>query len=100
MSRVPLDLFWEVTAADGTRYKWDANQPAGHRLRNARFGTKIGEGFSDGGGSLARRIDLDYPDLQLGYTVTATGADGHVAYEGRIAAMPRDVGDTHSIGVT
>jgi hypothetical protein len=100
MGRIPLDLVWEIEAPDGVRHRWDANQPAGSRLRNARFGSKLGEGFSDGGGSLARRIDLDYPDLNLGQRVTATGADGTIAYEGYVAAMPRDLSDTHSIGVT
>lgn len=100
MTRTPLDLYLEVQTADGTRYKWDANQPAGSRLQNFSFGTKLGEGFSDGGGQLPRRIDLDYADLQLVQSVTAVGADGSVAYEGRLAAMPRELGDSHSIGVT
>jgi hypothetical protein len=99
-ARLPLDLFAEVTTHDGTRYRWDANQAPGSRLRNFSFRTKIGEGFADANGQLARRIDLDYPDLGLINTVTLTGADGSVAYEGRLAAMPRDLSDTHSIGVT
>jgi hypothetical protein len=97
---LPLDLFAEVTTASGTRYKWDANQPPGSRLQNLSFRTKIGEGFSDASGQLARRIDQDYPDLNLVDTVTFTGADGSVAYEGRVSSMPRDLGDRHSIGVT
>jgi hypothetical protein len=99
-TRLPLGLYAEVTTADGTRYRWDANQAPGSRLRNFSFRTKIGEGFADANGQLARRIDLDYPDLGLINTVTLTGADGSVAYEGRLSAMPRDLGDTHSIGVT
>jgi hypothetical protein len=98
-SRIPLDLYAEVTTANGTRYKWDANQAPGSRLQNLSFRTKIGEGFSDASGQLARRIDADYPDLNLVDTVTFTGADGSVAYEGRMSAMPRDLGDTHSISV-
>jgi hypothetical protein len=99
-ARLPLDLFAEVTTHDGTRYRWDANQAPGSRLRNFSFRTKVGEGFADANGQLARRIDLDYPDLGLINTVTLTGADGSVAYEGRLAAMPRDLSDSHSIGVT
>jgi hypothetical protein len=99
-SRLPLDLFGEVTAPNGTRYKWDANQAATSRLQNGRFATKIGEGFSDGSGQLPRRIDQDYPDLGLINSVVFTGADGSIAYEGRLSALPRQLTDTHSIGVT
>lgn len=98
--RLPLDLYAEVTTSSGARFKWDANQAPGSRLRNFSFRTKIGEGFSDAGGQLARRIDQDYPDLNLVDTITVVGADGSVAYEGRLAAQPRDLSDTHSIGVT
>jgi hypothetical protein len=97
---LPLELFGEVTTADGTRYRWDANQPPGSRLRNLSFSTKIGEGFSSAQGQLARRIDLDYPDLNLVDTVTFRGADGSVAWEGRMSAMPHSLGDTHGISVT
>jgi hypothetical protein len=99
-TRLPLDLYAEITTADGSRYRWDANQAPGSRLRNFSFRTKIGEGFSDASGQLARRIDLDYPDLGLVNTITVVGADGSVAYEGRLEAQPRDLSDTHSIGVT
>jgi hypothetical protein len=99
-SRLPLDLFAEIETADGTRYRWDANQAPGSRLRNFSFRTKIGDGFADANGQLARRIELDYPDLGLVNTITLTGADGSVAYEGRLSAMPRELSDTHSIGVT
>jgi hypothetical protein len=97
---LPLDLFAEVTTADGTRYKWDANQAPGSRPVNLSFRSKIGEGFSDASLQLPRRIDLDYPDLNLGDTVTIVGADGGIVYEGYVAAMPRELSDRHVIGVT
>jgi hypothetical protein len=97
---IPLDLYAEITTADNTRYRWDANQAPGSRPRNLSFRSKIGEGFSDASLQLARRIDLDYPDLNLGDTVTLSAADGTVVYEGRVEAMPRDLSDSHSIGVT
>lgn len=100
MSRLPLDLYGEVTTASGARYRWDANQPVASRPQNLRFSTKLGEGFSGASLQLSRRIDDDYPDLNLVDDVTFTGADGSVAYEGRNSAMPRDLGDRHSIGVT
>lgn len=100
MSRLPLDLFAEVTDATGTSYRWDANQDPGSRIQSFSFRTKIGEGFSDANGSLSRRIDQDYPDLRLVSDVRVVGADGSVAYEGRLSAQPRELGDSHSIGVT
>lgn len=97
---IPLDLYGEVTTADGARFKWDANQPPDSRPLNLSFRTKIGEGNSDASLQLSRRIDGDYRDLGLVNDVTFTGADGSIAYQGRIAAMPRDLADRHSVGVT
>jgi len=100
MTLLPLDLSFEIAAADGTRYRWGTNQLPGDRPTDFNFRTKIGEGFSDGSLSLSRRIDLDYPDLELINNVVAVGADGSVAYEGRLSAMPRELDDSHSINVT
>jgi hypothetical protein len=97
---IPLDLYGEIITASGARYRWDANQSADRRPRNLSFRTKIGEGFSDASLQFARRIDQDYPDLNLVDNAVFTGADGSIAYEGRNSAMPRDLGDTHSISVT
>lgn len=98
---IPLDLYAEVESADGTRYNWNANaSDPGSRLRNFSFSTRIGEGFGNGSGQLARRIDGDYSDLNLVQMVRVAGADGDVAYEGRLAASPRELDDSHSIGVT
>jgi hypothetical protein len=96
----PLDLFGEITTADGTKYKIDANQSAGSRPQNLSFRTKIGDGFADGSFQLARLIDRDYEDLGLVNDVTFTGADGSVAYEGRIAEKPIELADRHMIGVS
>jgi len=100
MSPLPLDLSVEVTAAGGARYRWDSNQDPGSRPQGLGWRTKIGEGFSDGQAQLSRRIDRDYPDLELVNNVAIIGADGSVAYEGRISAMPRELSTVHSIGVT
>lgn len=94
------DLFIEVTSGAGATFKWDANQAAGDRPFDLRFATKIGEGFSDASLRLARRIDEDYPDLDLGNSVIIRAADGSIVYEGYIAAMPRELADSHSISVT
>jgi pimeloyl-ACP methyl ester carboxylesterase len=77
--------------------------PTSRPARGCRTGVtarRSAKGFSDGGGQLARRIDQDYPDLNLVDNLVLTGADGSIAYEGRVSAMPRDLSDTHSIGVT
>lgn len=99
-STLPLELNAEVTTADGARFRWGANEPADRRLRNFSFSTKIGEGFSQAQGQLARSFLLDYPDLNLVDTITFVGADGSVAYEGRNSEMPRELSDSSSIGVS
>lgn len=96
---IPLGLSYEISDGSGARYRWGANEPADSRPRNMSFRTKIGEGFSDASVQLARRIDRDYPDLDLINDVAFVGADGSIAYEGRMSAMPRELTDAHSIGV-
>lgn len=96
----PLELYAEVETASGARLRWDANQDAGSRPKGFLIRSRLGEGFSDAGAQFSRRIDLDYPDFQLVNNVVVAGSDGSVAYEGRISAMPRELSDSHSIGVT
>lgn len=100
MTLIPLDLYAEVTTATGATFQWGGNRDPADRVQNLSFGTKIGEGFSQGSGQLVRRIDLDYPDLKLVNSVRVVGADGSVAYEGRLAAMPRELSDTHAVNLT
>lgn len=99
MTRVPLELNIQIEDAAGRTYRWGPDEIPANRLRNVSFSTKIGEGFSSAQGQLSRRIDLDYPDLGLVDTVSFVGADGTVAWEGRVSEMPRELSDTHSIGV-
>lgn len=100
MTKVPLELNIQVQDAGGRTFRWGPDEIPQNRLRNVSFSTKIGEGFSSAQGQLSRRIDLDYPDLGLVDTVSFIGADGSVAWEGRMSEMPRELSDTHSIGVT
>jgi len=96
----PLDLAVEVTNAAGVRTRWDSgDKVAGNRPQGLSFNTKRGDGFSEASVTLARRIDQDYPDLNLFDDVAFVGADGSVAYEGRISAQPRSFNDGHSISV-
>lgn len=100
MTLPPLDLAVEVVDAAGVRTIWhpgDAN--AGNRPQGLSFNTKRGDGFAEASVTLARRIDRDYVDLNLFDDSTFFGADGSVAYEGRIAAQPRSFDTGHSISV-
>lgn len=98
--RPSLELTVAVTDSAGTSYRWDPNDAPGNRPLGLSFRTKLGEGFSDAGLTLSRRVDQDFPDVALLNDVTVVGAGGDVAYEGRVSAMPRELGDSHSVGVT
>jgi len=63
------------------------------------FKTRQGDGFADAAVTLSRRIDQDYVDLGLLREVTVTGTDGSVAYEGRVAGMPRSMSTSHEMTV-
>lgn len=95
----PLDLAAEITDANGTRYRWDGGGKASDVPQGISFRTKKGDGFADAAVTLSRRIDQDYVDLNLYDDFALIGYDGSVAYEGRVAANPRSLGDTHQIGV-
>lgn len=97
---VPLELSVEVQTSSGSRYRWGDNESPERRLLGVSFSTEIGDGFKSASGTLRRRFDTDYPDLNLVDTVSFIGADGSVAWEGRNAEMPRDLSDKSSIGVT
>jgi hypothetical protein len=57
------------------------------------------DGFGDASMTLARRIDRDYIDVNLLDEVQIVGADGTIAYEGRIGAAPRTFDGQHSVGL-
>jgi hypothetical protein len=98
--RPPLDLFAELVFPDGTTKRWDADQPLAKDqpmstvTHSARY-----EGWADSRLTLARRIDIDYPDLGLLDGINIIGYDGSVAHEGRITSMPRSMSTEHSVGV-
>lgn len=89
-----------VTHADGTVTRWGGDEPnATHVPRSIQFATSVPGGFKDLTLELARRVDTDYPDLNLLDTVTVTGAGGQVAWEGRVTALPRQHSEDTSITV-
>ena len=96
-----LALAVEITTADGTRYQWGkgSNVP-GDVPQNLGFSTRLGDGFADSSVTLSRRLDRDWPDINLYDDVVLYGADGSVAYEGRVAANPRSISANHSMTVT
>lgn len=93
----PLELTVEVTAADGTQYRWGPGERAGDIPQGLGWKTKQAEGFADGGTTLARRIDREYVDLHILDSVVIAGFDGSIAYEGRVEALPRTMQDTHQV---
>src|SRR3954453_10674530 len=99
MPRPSLELAVEVTAADGTQYRWGSGKRAGDVPQGLSFKTKQSEGFADASLTLSRRIDREYVDLHLLDGVVISGADWSVAYEGRVAALPRSMQQTHTVSV-
>lgn len=96
--RPPLALHAEVVYPDGTTARWDKDsREAKDRPTGITFRTQRYNGFADGRVTLNRRIDLEYPDLRLLDGLNLIGHDGSVAYEGRIASMPRDLQATPQI---
>jgi hypothetical protein len=100
VATLPLELTADVRTPSGVRYGWGSNREAQARFKNLSFETAIGEGFASGGAQFSRPYNVDFPDIKLLHKVTFVGADGSVAYEGRISAIPREVGDSHSVGVS
>lgn len=91
--RPPLELHAEVVTPAGTTVNWHSgatdpgDRPQGISFRTARF-----DGFKDGSCTLARRIDQPQLDLELFNMLRFVGANGDIAYEGRMAALPRSTG--------
>lgn len=93
-------IYAEIKTAEGTTYRWGTGESdAGKVPQGIKFSTRLGDGFSDGGCTLARRIDRDYYDINLLDEFTLFGADGSIAYEGRIGANPRSISDVHSMDI-
>lgn len=96
-----IALSCEVETATGRRYTWHRDAPtANDRPAVApSFDTQRGTGFGGGRLTLRRRIDRDWPDLTLGDTIRLIGADGSIAYEGWISALPRTTEGGNAITV-
>jgi hypothetical protein len=98
-SRPPLDLQVELVYPDNSTVRWDANAPAKDKPTGISFKTQRYTGFADANLALARRIDLDYPDLGLLDGLNLIGHDGSVAYEGWTGSLPRSLRASPEIGL-
>lgn len=91
-NRPPLDLASELVYPDGSTVRWDKDAPlAKDQPTGMSFGTARYNGFTEGQVVLNRRIDIDYPDLQLLDGINFIAGDGSVAYEGAVGSMPRSL---------
>jgi hypothetical protein len=98
--RPPLDLAVELTDAEGvTRNLGGQGARGGDVPQGLQLSTKRGEGFSTAGFRLSRRIDRDWPDLNLYDGIVIASATGDVAWEGRLSRPPRSMDQAHSISV-
>lgn len=96
----PFRLHVIVTLPNGQEYRWSpderlaANQPSG-----LSFSTTVPGGFSTCTFTLPRDVVKDYPDEALFADVRVVGAGGRVAWEGRVASLPREQGSSRSVTV-
>lgn len=91
MSKPSLDCTVEITDPSGNRYRWGAGarDPRDIPL-SLRFSTRPGKGFDSCSLTLSRRLDAEYPDLQIEHEVRIIGADGKILWEGFTQSAPRE----------
>lgn len=95
------ELIVVVTDTSGRTKTLDSSAPdPADRPAGIQFSTQLASGFYTGGFELSRAIDSESPDVHLLDDVKFIGANGDVAYEGFVQAMPRSLDSTHSMSVT
>lgn len=100
VTRPPTDLHVIITAPDGSTVRWGSEDqdaatiPAGISFRTQKMG-----GFADSGLNLPRRIDGENTDVRVLDRYELVGADGSVAYDGYVQALPRSLNPEHSLAV-
>lgn len=95
----PLALHAEVEKPDGTTIRFGSESAPDRMPQNIRFATKRMEGFDTASFDLPRHVLSESVDLELYDTARLVAGDGSVAYEGRVASLPRQLDDTHSVTV-
>jgi len=98
-AKPPLELAVEITAAGGTRYRFDGASRALDRPQGVSFSTARFDGYKQASCDLPRRLDAENIDLNLLDNFSLIGQDGSVAYDGRVAGMPRSLDTSHKISV-
>lgn len=101
MSRDPSRLVVSVTHADGTVSRFAPDEPDAENIAaNISFSTSVpGSGFKDGAFVLNRSLTRTYADESLFDNVSITGPGGEVAWQGYVAQLPREQGETASVTV-
>jgi hypothetical protein len=94
------ELTVAIITANGTVYRWGPDEWNAENIPQAlAFSTAMPGGFKTATITLPRRIDLEYPDLNLLDTVQILGPGNEIVWEGRDQQLPRTHGDTFSITV-
>src|SRR6185312_4244531 len=89
-----------VITASGVSYRWGPDEWAVINIpQSISFSTAIPGGFDTCTMVLPRRIDQDYPDLNLLDTIQILGTGNKIVWEGRIQQLPRSHGDAFTITV-
>jgi hypothetical protein len=89
-----------VTTASGAVYRWGPEEWEAANIPQAiTFSTAMPGGFKAATIVLPRRIDLDYPDLNLLDQIEIIGPGAEVLWEGRIQQLPRSHADSPTITV-
>lgn len=94
----PDDLAVTVEGRNGVLKRWGPDEVDGADVPlGLSFTTAIPNGFDTLTSSLLRRIDLDYPDLQLLGDVNVYGPGQEPVWQGRHTQFPREHGDDFNI---
>lgn len=96
----PAKLTVAVTTAGGEVYSWGPDEWNVESIPQAiTYSTSMPGGYKTASMTLPRRIDRDYPDLNLGDHVEILGPGNKVLWEGRVQQLPRSHSDTSSVTV-
>src|SRR5262245_64218840 len=91
-------LAMAITHADGRVTRFGPDEPnAGDIPQGLQISTSIPGGDKDASWDLARRVDIDYADMEIGDDVHIYGPGQRTIWRGRMQAFPRSHGDTISI---
>lgn len=89
-----------ITTAAGSVYRWGPEEWEVLNIPQAlTYGSTIPGGFKTATIVLPRRIDIDYPDLNLGDHVEILGRGNKILWEGRVHQLPRSHGTGSAITV-